>query len=573
MTGGTAVRWPATLSDSRAQAAIEARRFGVPLTMIEAATRRRSAGDWRGACAAADVEVRFNPDTIRRRHGSRVVGRLLDDLRDLAPDLLRWHMPRVAHGVGRLQEGLLVPLAGYATDDGHRLTLTAATPRFALAAGERIVLVVLDSDRRRRQANMSSATRAVLDGVHRKSFYRYSLLHHRMFWDAAQAPLLAQLCVGLLDAATTYADTAGGIGARVSQEIASLQDSEQTAAAWSAAGIDLSVAVTRASAERMMRWLAAIPVNLPTLLDQVRTVLPDADSAAIRAGGGTIALHGLGRTGSRVSARIAPANAARGLPIVPEAAWSRPVDADLLRLGLLQPNELHPLVAAALAPGLTDERAATAATADPNVSDYRAVPGIEAVDVHTPGSAAIRVRCGADMHRITQIDGRWQAVDHNEQAARETLLAALGGRPNPCRAAVDHLSSGRHVIDLIDPLLAHGRADEAVRLLREHVSVDALAAAESVPLPDGHTVGELLDALRENTLRMRMILSGALPARCRRATRAAHCSAIREVPTQAPTIVGAPERGTRPDPSGDHDTDRFPAGAAPLRGRRTESVP
>ncbi|MGH3415838.1 MAG: hypothetical protein ACRDSS_05185, partial [Actinocrinis sp.] len=60
--------------------------------MIEAATRRRSAGDWRGACAAADVEIQFNPDAIRRVHGSRVAGRLLVDLRNLAPDLLRWHL-------------------------------------------------------------------------------------------------------------------------------------------------------------------------------------------------------------------------------------------------------------------------------------------------------------------------------------------------------------------------------------------------------------------------------------------------------------------------------------------------
>ncbi len=517
MTGGAAVRWPATLSDSRARAAIEARRSGVPRTMIEAATRRRSAGDWRGACAAADVEVQFNPDAIRRLYGSRVAGQLVDDLRDLAPDLLRWHMPRVAHGVGRLQEGLLVPLADFATDDGgYRLTLTAATPRFALAAGERIVLVILASDRRQRQTGMNPATRAVLDCVHRKSLHRYSLLHHRMFWNAAQAPLLAQLCVGLLDVSTTYTDTVAGIDARVPQQITSLQDSGHTAAAWSAAGIDLSVAVPGEGAEKAKRWLSTIPVNLPSLLDQARAVLPGADSATIRFGGGTITLHGLVRTVSPVSARIAPANASPGLPIIPEAAWSRPVDADLLRLGLLQPHELHPLVAAALAPGLAGERASAG---DANASGYRAVPGIEAVDVHTLGSAAIRVRCGAGSHRIAQIDSRWRAVDHNEHAARETLLDALGGRPNPCRAAIDFLSSARHVIGLVDPLLAHGRADEAMRLLREQAGVDALAAPESVPLSDGCTVGELLDALRENTLRMRMFLSGALPTRDTRSAR------------------------------------------------------
>ena len=47
MTGQAMVRWPAFVAESRAQAGIEARRYGVPPTMIEAAIERRSAGDWR----------------------------------------------------------------------------------------------------------------------------------------------------------------------------------------------------------------------------------------------------------------------------------------------------------------------------------------------------------------------------------------------------------------------------------------------------------------------------------------------------------------------------------------------
>jgi hypothetical protein len=59
----------ATLSALRAQAALDARRFGVPAAMIEAATRGHLAGHWRGACAAADVDPVIDPVAVRRRYG------------------------------------------------------------------------------------------------------------------------------------------------------------------------------------------------------------------------------------------------------------------------------------------------------------------------------------------------------------------------------------------------------------------------------------------------------------------------------------------------------------------------
>jgi hypothetical protein len=67
MTVQVMAGWPVFVGKSRAQAGIEARRYGVPPTMIEAASERRSAGDWRGACAAADIECFFAAETIRRR--------------------------------------------------------------------------------------------------------------------------------------------------------------------------------------------------------------------------------------------------------------------------------------------------------------------------------------------------------------------------------------------------------------------------------------------------------------------------------------------------------------------------
>lgn len=490
MTGNGVMRWPVTLPQKRARAAVEARRFGVPPAMIEAATQRRLAGDWRGACAAADVDLHLNPDVVRRRHGADAAAQLLADLRSLAPDLLRWHLPRYGHGPGQLHEGLLIPLADYPAATAT-LTLAAATPRFALAAGQRVVLTLLDSGRG--QAD------PVLSSVRRRSADRYSLRRHRMFWDAACAPRLERLGGGLRHA-----------------EITRLQDAGQAAAAWAAAGIDVASRRHRSVSPsvspfvrpdrqgHLTRWLATVPVNLPLLAHQVRQTLPGAGQAVIRPGGGAIVLRGLDRPDSVVTADVvAPAAARRDLPVVPAAAWARPVDADLLRLGLLQPHELHPLVAAALAPGTT-------AGADPGRHEwlYAAVPGIEAQCAHGPGSAAVVIRCGSQQHRVAQRGGRWEAVDHGAHPARETLMARLGGPLNPCLQAAEYLSAGQHVIDLVEHLMEHGRTATALHLLRTHA--DASAAPEAFVLRDG-TVGEALSSLRQKTLRLRMILSGAPP--------------------------------------------------------------
>ncbi|MFB7032629.1 hypothetical protein ACFCXG_38925, partial [Streptomyces sp. NPDC056295] len=46
------------------------RRHAVPGWMIERATGHRLAGDWRAACAAAAVDVRFELPEVAARHSS-----------------------------------------------------------------------------------------------------------------------------------------------------------------------------------------------------------------------------------------------------------------------------------------------------------------------------------------------------------------------------------------------------------------------------------------------------------------------------------------------------------------------
>jgi len=481
---GHLVGFSATLSHSRAHAAVSARRFGIPPSMIAAATRRRMSGDWRGACTAADVEVQLDLDAVLARHGAEITASLLDDLRALAPDLLRWHLPRASHGSGRLLGGLVVPLARYPDRGGGRcggsggaLNLVAATPDYALAAGERIVLTTLEP---RRDAAGGKG-----------SLQRYSFDDQRMFWDSSRAGGLADLC------ATR----------RGAQQITGLQDAGQAIEAWTAAAFTL----VASSSAGLNRRLASVPVNLPGLAGRVREALPGVGTAAIRFGSGAIVLQGLdGFEGSPpISAELVPPQVARPLPTVPDAVWMRPVDVDLLRFELLRPDELHPLVAAALAPeGAADPAAPQAATRLTGDWLYRAVPGATSFAATPDGAAEIRVRCGPDLHRIVQRDRRWQAVDHTSVEARETLVTLLGGRMNPCSAAAHYLNTGRHVIEFAEQLLEHGRVVEVIDVLCEHA--DSAATASDYEFEDGRTLKDALDALNDRTHRLRQILSGEL---------------------------------------------------------------
>ena len=443
-------------------------------------------GDWRGACAAADVEVQLDLDAVLVRHGADITASLLGDLRALAPDLLRWHLPRASHGFGRLLGGLVVPLARYPDrgdgrpgGSGGALTLVAATPDYALAAGERIVLTTLEPRRAAAGA--------------KRSLQRYGFIDQRWFWDSTCAEGLADLC------ATR----------RGAQQITGLQDAGQAVEAWTAAGFMLVASLSAG----LNRRLTGIPVNLPGLAGRVREALPGVGTAAIRFGGGAIVLGGLDgcEDSPPVSAELVSPQVGRPLPTVPDAVWMRPVDVDLLRFELLRPDELHPLVAAALVPE-TAAAEPTARQAATGLTDdwlYRAVPGAMSFAATPDGAAEVLVQCGPDLHRIVQRDRGWQTIDHTSVEARESLVTLLGGQMNPCSAAAHYLNTGRHVIELAEQLLEHGRIAEAIDVLCEHA--DSAATASDYEFEDGRTLKEALDGLNDRTRRLRQILSGDLP--------------------------------------------------------------
>ncbi len=152
------------------------REYAVPLSMIESATARRAVGDWAGACAAARVDVDLDLRSVADIHGRQLAAGVRDDLRNLAPDLLRWHLPRIAPD-GLLRPGLTIPLARYGAD----VQLVVRTPPAWADAGQRISLALADRHTTTRHP-------------HPRPSRRYRLDLHRHLWDARRAHELRERC-------------------------------------------------------------------------------------------------------------------------------------------------------------------------------------------------------------------------------------------------------------------------------------------------------------------------------------------------------------------------------------------
>ncbi|MFI6744283.1 hypothetical protein ACIBI9_66480 [Nonomuraea sp. NPDC050451] len=158
--------------DPRLTLWLRVREFAVPPSMIESATARRTTGDWAAACAAAHVDVDLNLRHIARLHGQELATHLRTDLRHLAPDLLRWHMPRIAPN-GLIRPGLTLSLARYHERD-NPVHLVARTPPAWADAGQRISLALWDGSRSGPHP-------------HPHPHRRFRLDLHRHLWDARRA--------------------------------------------------------------------------------------------------------------------------------------------------------------------------------------------------------------------------------------------------------------------------------------------------------------------------------------------------------------------------------------------------
>nr|WP_326846155.1 hypothetical protein [Streptomyces kaniharaensis] len=403
------------MGDTRRSRWLHIREYAVPPAMIETATARRSVGDWAGACAAARFDVDLNPRAVARTHGRALAARLRADLRRLAPDLLRWHLPRRTD-FGYLLPKLTITLARYdgAGRDGESpVHLVVRTPPHWADGGQRVSLALWDAS-------------DDYEGPHPhprpNRYHRLDL--HRHLWDASRADELRTRCGA--DRPPPH------VGPDVHPSISP----------------DLPFAVDR--------WIEEARIVLHS---DGRPVGP----VVVGLGGTRLVLDLAASASGRPVMDRAPEAPARGLlPVLPEAAVMVPPDLELLRAGLIGPDRLHPLVAAALVPGFV-----------PVPAEAR------------PPDGPRPVECRGARHRIGLVDGVLAALDHDpDELRREELLVALTGTPLPCLQEIDRAHRSPDCLPGVRERLDHGDTAGALAV------VEALLGPAAV-LRDGPLRDEL----------------------------------------------------------------------------------
>ncbi|MFD1662812.1 hypothetical protein ACFSL4_32755 [Streptomyces caeni] len=400
--------------DSRLSLWLHVREYAVPPSVIETATARRRAGDWAGACAAAGIDVDLQLRSVAREYGRELAARVRADLRHLAPDLLRWHMPRIAPD-GLLRPGLTLTLARYGAEEGDGacpVHLVARTPPAWADAGQRFSLALWDESR--------SAGARRRPRPHPDRRFRLDL--HRHLWDARRAGEL-----------------------RIRSGAA-----RRSAGGPPAVDPDLLDAVPGGRHCAVDRWAAEAGILL-------RAHGRSGGTVAVRPGARQrlvldVAADGTTPPAVRIPAASAEAGAS-GMPLLPDAATWVPPDLELLRAGLIEADRLHPLVASALVP------------------DHRPAGSSRPAD---RGGRPRLVECRGARHRIGLVDGVLAALDHGQdEIRREELLAALTGTPLPCLRAIDEA----HRLDCLPSIRArldHGDTAGALAAVEDLLGPDAL---------------------------------------------------------------------------------------------------
>ncbi len=406
--------------DPRLSFWLRVREFAVPPSMVETATARRHTGDWAGACAAAAIDVDLDLRSVARSHGRELAARVRADLRHLAPDLLRWHMPRIAPD-GLLRPGLTIALATYDVaerDGASPVHLVVRTPPAWADAGQRISLALWDG---------SHAEPAARHHPHPHPDRRFRLDLHRHLWDARRTDELR---------VRAGAGEPPGDGRPVLESGAVPHGYRCATDRWATeAGILLHAEGKSAG---------AVIVRLGS---RHRLVLH-----LTTAGDG----HGTAPPVPRIAA-AGTAGDVSALPVLPDAAtWVLP-DLELLRTGAIDVDRLHPLVASALAPGHSS-------AGPPRTPDG-------------PGQPRL-VECRGARHRIGLVDGVLVPLDHDPaEIRREELLVALTGTPLPCLRAIDEAHRRPDCLAGVRERLDHGDTAGALAVVEGLLGPDALLRA------------------------------------------------------------------------------------------------
>ncbi|KOU61508.1 hypothetical protein ADK57_27520 [Streptomyces sp. MMG1533] len=405
--------------DSRLSFWPRVREFAVPPSMIETATARRRVGDWAGACAAAGIDVDLQLRSVARTHGRELAARIRADLRHLAPDLLRWHMPRIAPD-GLLRPGLTLCLARYeaAGRDGP-VQLVVRTPPAWADAGQRISLALWDGCHSQGGAGRHP---------HPRPSRRFRLDLHRHLWDVRRTDELR---------IRSGADRAPADGRPVPAPDVPDPDVPGTVAYERHCAVERWAAEARILLRAEGRSSGAVLVRLEGRHRLVLELVDDFGSPPFRIAAASVAGGG------------------SALPVLPDAAtWVSP-DVELIRAGAIEVDRLHPLVASALVP---DHDVPSGAFRAP----------------HRAGQPRL-VECRGARHRIGLVDGVLAPLDHDpDEIRREELLVALTGTPLPCLQAIDEAHRRPDCLTGVRERLDHGDIAGALAVVEGLLGPDAL---------------------------------------------------------------------------------------------------
>ncbi|MEV7232251.1 ankyrin repeat domain-containing protein [Polymorphospora sp. NPDC051019] len=400
------------------------RRYAVPAAMVEACAAAREAGDWRAACAAGRIDVAFDLADVRREHGDRQADLIEADLAVFAPDLLRWHLPRVLGGrtsIATHETYLLSARDGRVGADDVGLVLT--TPK-TVDGSQRLRLTV--------GKTRIGGDQGLID-------------LSPVFWSAAHVGGLAAAYGGSPDRLPgfepdgtirpfeAYATEVvpGDPASRWEVYDRRLVDGD-VVGAWAVGGADLDPTEPDHRSVRLSSMGNSI-VALGVAAEMARLhARHGVDEAKISGHWGPIAVvsrDAHGRPGVRM---IGYDPKTWRLPQLAPLVHTRPADLELVRAGWIGRADLHPLVRQALFPGS---------------------PAPDAPSAGTDLRVSVPVRCRGAWHTVVHADGRLTPVSHPpEEVSRERMLRTLGGQVSGCFAAVEAW---------------HGSADRLPRPLRE----------------------------------------------------------------------------------------------------------
>jgi hypothetical protein len=376
--------------------------------MIEAATACRLAGDVPGAFAAANVDLAIDLAAVGADHGRAVAAQVEEDLRHLAPDLLRWHVPRYPGQRAALYPDTAAVLRRYGREVGPALFFRT------LPASENVPV-----NRERFQVLLGMSWR--------DNPSRFEL--DRSQWDVRYADGLRTLCGGDADRipffrpdGTPLAATELPAGPRSADRVAEV---EWLVLLWDQGRYDEALRLVgieyTGSAEHRPRDATTVAVERLAAACRAHCSVVPADTAPIPAGLPHGFLELRPSPAGAVTARFRDGNPPRSNEL-PSLRWRRPIDFDLVRFGLLTPDELHPLVRRAFFPSRAAEPAAA-------LSSPRMLP-------------VVRVWCRDSWHALSFERGVLRSVHSADEERRERVTHASGGKLTGCFRAIDGWRGG-----------------------------------------------------------------------------------------------------------------------------------